>query len=147
MVGSMGQSKGRHRKTGKRSFVAAPRVGTYQTRIATYAGVDRAGGDAALAAYAELYGRVERRLFADIAAGGSAVELKAVYLKRYGIPARMYNGVRLSLGARLPRCGRRWGFGVTTWRVASLGQRGRLLRRLSGDSWARCTRSGDGWAI
>ena len=49
-----------------------PLVGTYQTRISDYAGVDRAVGDAALDAYAELYGRVERKLFAEIAAGRSA---------------------------------------------------------------------------
>ena len=71
--------------------------GTYQTRIFDYGGVDRSVGDAALAAYAELYGEVQRKLFADVAAGGSAASLKGAYLKRYGIPARMFNGVRVSL--------------------------------------------------
>ena len=47
--------------------------------------------------YAELYGRMQRKLFADVAAGSSASSLKAAYLKRYGIPARMFNGVRVSL--------------------------------------------------
>ena len=50
--------------------------GTYQTRIADYGGVDRSMGDAALAAFAALYGRVERKLFADVAAGRSAGSLK-----------------------------------------------------------------------
>lgn len=48
---------------------AEPRTATYQTRVSEYTGADREGGDAALLAYAELYGRVERRLFAEVAAG------------------------------------------------------------------------------
>ena len=35
--------------------------GTYQTRISDYADLDRLEGDAALAAYAGLYGRVQRK--------------------------------------------------------------------------------------
>ena len=75
--------------------------GTYQTRISDYGGVDRSVGDAALSAYAELYGQVQRRLFADVAAGSSAAALKGAYLKRYGIPARMFNGVRVSLEGKV----------------------------------------------
>ena len=75
--------------------------GTYQTRIAAYSDMDRSEGDAALAAYAGLYGRVQRKLFADVAAGGSAASLKSAYLKRYGIPARMFNGVRVSLEGKV----------------------------------------------
>ena len=71
--------------------------GTYQTRVREYSGVDREAGDAALSAYAALYGRVERKLFAEVAAGRSASSLKSEYLQRYGIPARMFNGVRVSL--------------------------------------------------
>ncbi len=74
---------------------------TFQTRVCAYVGLDRAAGDAALSAYAELYGRVERKLFAELAAGGSAMSLKNGYLKRYGIPARMFNGVRVSLEAKV----------------------------------------------
>ena len=74
---------------------------TYQTRISGYQGHNRASGDAALSAYGELYGRVQRRLFADVAAGRSAASLKGVYLKRYGIPARMFNGVRVSLEGKV----------------------------------------------
>lgn len=76
-------------------------VATYQSRICDYGGRERSAGDAALAAYAELYGRVERKLFAEAAAGRSAASLKTVYLKRYGIPARMFNGVRLSLEGKI----------------------------------------------
>ena len=78
-----------------------PEVGTYQTRIADYGGVDRSVGDAALAAYAELYGRVQRKLFAEVAAGGSASSLKSDYIKKHGIPARMFNAVRVSLEGKV----------------------------------------------
>ena len=74
---------------------------TYQSRISEYVDMDRGAGDAALAAYAELYGRVERKLFADVAAGRSAASLKSAYLLRYGIPARMFNGVRVSLEGKI----------------------------------------------
>ena len=74
---------------------------TYHTRVREYAGVDGATGDAMLSAYAELYGRVERRLFAEVAAGRSATSLKSAYLKRYGIPGRMFNGVRVSLEGKV----------------------------------------------
>ena len=74
---------------------------TYQSRISEYVDMDRGAGDAALAAYAELYGRVERRLFADAAAGRSVAALKSEYLKRHGIPARMFNGVRVSLEGKI----------------------------------------------
>ena len=76
-------------------------LGTYQTRISDYGGVNRSAGDAALAACAALYGRVQRKLFADVAAGGSASSLKGAYLKRYGIPARMFNAVRVSLEGKV----------------------------------------------
>ena len=74
-----------------------PPLATYQTRIPGYGGIERRVGDAALAGYAEHYGRVERKLFAEVAAGRSAAALKSAYLERYGIPARMFNAVRVSL--------------------------------------------------
>ncbi len=73
---------------------------TYQTRISDFGDVDRLYGDAALAAYAELYGRVQRKLFADVAAGSSMASLKSAYLKRHGIPARMFNAIRVSLDGK-----------------------------------------------
>ena len=75
--------------------------GTYHDRCRDYADVEGAAGDAALAAYAELYSKVERKLFADVAAGRSATALKCAYLKQYGIPARMFNGVRVSLEGKV----------------------------------------------
>ncbi len=75
--------------------------GTCQTRIRDYVGKERSAGDAALAAYGELYGRAERKLFAEASAGRSAASLKSRYLKEYGIPARMFNGVRVSLEGKV----------------------------------------------
>ena len=74
---------------------------TYHTRVSEYADTDREAGNAALSAYGKLYGRVERRLFAEVEAGRSAPSLKSEYLKRYGIPARMFNGVRVSLEGKV----------------------------------------------
>ena len=88
-------------------------VATYQTRIYDYAGVDRAAGDAALSTYASLYGQMQRKLFADVAAGSSAASLKSAYLQRYGIPARLFNAVRVSLDGK----------------VASVRESQRLLRQ------------------
>ncbi len=76
-------------------------MATYQTRIHGYAGVERAAGDSALSAYAGLYVRVQRKLFAEVAAGRSLASLKNEYLGRYGIPARMFNGVRVSLEGKV----------------------------------------------
>ena len=56
-------------------------MSTYQTRIAVYEGRDRADGDAGLSAYAALYGKVQRKLFSDVAAGRSAASLKNAYLE------------------------------------------------------------------
>ena len=78
-----------------------PATGTYQTRVSNYSGLDRATGDGALSAYGELYSRVQRKFFAAVAAGRSATSLKSAYLKRYGIPARMFNGVRVSLEGKV----------------------------------------------
>ena len=110
-------------------------VGTYQTRIADYGDVEPTHGEAALAAYAELYGRVQRKLFADFSAGKSPASLKKVYLQRYGIPARMFNGVRVSLegkvsavqksmGLRLDNLQRR--IGRAEQQIADAAEHGRL---------------------
>ena len=78
-----------------------PLVSTYQTRIANYGDVGPIESEAALAAYSELYGRVQRKLFADFSAGELPASLKRVYLQRYGIPARMFNGLRVSLEGKV----------------------------------------------
>ena len=76
------------------------RPATWEDRIHRYVVVERASGDAALSAYAELYGRVERKLFAEVSAGRPAA-LKREYQRRYGIPARMFNAVRVSLEGKI----------------------------------------------
>ncbi len=76
-------------------------IATYHTRVRCYAAGERADGDGALDAYAELFGQVERRLYAQLAAGRSVGPLKSQYLKRYSIPARMFNGVRVSLEGKV----------------------------------------------
>ena len=74
---------------------------SYQTRIAGYEGIDRADGDAALSAYAALYGEVQHKLFADVAAGRSAVSQKNEYIEKHGIPARLFNAVRITLDGKV----------------------------------------------
>ena len=78
-----------------------PPVATYQTRVSGYVGLDREAGDAALATCAELYGQVQRKLFAEVAAGRSAAPLKSEYIREHGIPARMFNAVRVSLDGKV----------------------------------------------
>ena len=74
---------------------------TCQTRISDFDGIDSAVGDALLSAYADLYGRIQRKLFAQVSAGRSAPSLKREYLQRYRIPARMFNAVRVSLEGKI----------------------------------------------
>ena len=66
---------------------------TYQTRIS--------GKEDALLAYAELFGVLQRRLFADVCSGNPTASMKSEYIRRYGIPARMFNAVRVSLEGRM----------------------------------------------
>lgn len=56
---------------------------TYQTRIDTTSEQDEV-----LSAYAELYGRAERSLFAAVQAGGDFSELKPEFMRHFGITAR-----------------------------------------------------------
>ena len=97
----MSRPRKRRRQPDQSSVGQSPTVSTYQTRIAVYEGRDRAEGDAALSAYGELYGRVQRKLFADVVAGRSAASLKSDYIKKHGIPARLFNGVRVSLEGKV----------------------------------------------
>ena len=96
----MSRPRKRRRQPDQSSVGPSPLVSTYQTGIAVYEGRDRAEGDAGLSAYAELYGRVQRKLFADVAAGRSAASLKSDYIKKHGIPARLFNGVRVFAGGQ-----------------------------------------------
>ena len=82
-------------------FSTSTPMATYQTRIYYCEGMALVDGDAALSAYADLYGRVERKLFAAVAAGRTPASLKSGYLKRFGILARMFNAVRVSLEGKI----------------------------------------------
>ena len=44
---------------------------------------------------------MQRKLCAAVAAGRSGRSLKSAYLTRYGIPARLFNGVRVSLEGKV----------------------------------------------
>ena len=70
--------------------------GTYETRLR----LDD-GESAGLLAYAGLFGRVERKLFAGLQAGGAVTDLKREYLGTYDIPARMFNSVHASLRGKV----------------------------------------------
>ena len=90
-------------RKGKSSWPAPPVTAgkglpaTYQTRISDFTGMGRTTGDALLSVYADLYCRIQRKLFAEVSAGRSALSLKQEYLRRYRIPARMFNAIRVSL--------------------------------------------------
>ena len=97
----MGHNRKRRRQSAYSSEGYLGQTRSYQTRIAVYAGIDRSVGDAALSAYAALYGKVQHKLFADVAAGRSAVLKKSEYIEEHGIPARMFNAVRVSLEGKV----------------------------------------------
>lgn len=69
---------------------------TYQTRLAP-----DAAQAAALDAYAALYGKAERSLFAALQAGGSINDLKRAFLLRFGITARQFNAIRVGLEGKI----------------------------------------------
>ena len=69
---------------------------TYQTRF-----VLDAGQTAVLDAYAKLYGRAERSLFAAMQAGGKLNDIKRDFLPRFGITARQFNAVRIGLDGKI----------------------------------------------
>ena len=98
---SMARNRKRRRQSAwsPEGYLAPTR--SYQTRIAVYEGIDRADGDAALSAYAALYGEVQHKLFADVAAGRSAVSQKNEYIEKHGIPARLFNAVRITLDGKV----------------------------------------------
>ena len=112
-----------------------PLVSTYQTRIVGYGYVEPTEGEAALAAYAEIYGRVQRKLFADFSTGKLPASLKKVYLQRYRIPARMFNGLRISLEGKVSAVQKTMGLrrdslqcriGQAELEIAKAVERGRL---------------------
>ncbi len=57
--------------------------------------------DALLAAYAELYGRAERTLFARLRAGEPLASLKRTLLVRFGVTARQFNALAVTLRGKI----------------------------------------------
>ena len=90
---------------GKKNQSGSAQVGgwkfTYEDRIRSFSDVGPVKGDAALSAYALLFARVERILFARFCAGASLTSLKNEYLVKYRIPARMFNSLRVSLEGKI----------------------------------------------
>ena len=116
----MAHNRKRRRQSAYSAEGYLPQTRSYQTRVAAYEGIDRSVGDAALSAYAALYGKVQRKLFADVAAGRSAVLKKSEYIDKHGIPARMFNAVRITLEGK-----------VASVRESQLLQLDSLRRRVS----------------
>ena len=114
-----------------------PLVSTYQTRIADYGDVEPIEGEAALAAYAELYGRVQRRLFADFSAGESPASLKKVYLQRNGIPARMFNGLRVSLEGKVSSVRQTMALRRDSLQRRIARAEGEVAKAVKGGCWAK----------
>jgi IS605 OrfB family transposase len=67
---------------------------TYQTRLCQTV-------DEPLTVYASLMAHVEYHLFADIAAGKKARDLKSPYLTRFNITARQFNSLRVLLEGKI----------------------------------------------
>ncbi len=61
---------------------------TYETRV-----LSEPDRDALLSAYAELYGRAKRTLFARLCAGAPLAPLKRAFLVRFGLTARQFNAL------------------------------------------------------
>ena len=76
--------------------MADPRTFTYQTRI----DVDR-DTDAALQAYATLYGHAERCLFADYAAGKNTTKDKPAFMRHHGLTSRQYNAIDAGIKGKI----------------------------------------------
>ena len=74
---------------------------SYQDRIDSFGGVGFKKGVAGLSAYAALFGKLERRLFARACAGFSIPSLKSGYISRYRVPARMFNSLRVSVEGKI----------------------------------------------
>src|SRR2546422_10554093 len=84
------------RKKPSMPFMSDRPVFSYQARP-----VLEAGQAAALDAYAELYGRAERSLFAAMRAGRAINDLKRDFLPRFGITSRQFNAIRIGLDGKI----------------------------------------------
>lgn len=67
---------------------------TYQTRF-------KMEEDLALTEYGELFGKLERKLFAHLSAKKNVNDLKKLYIAKYGATARQFNSLRFSLKGKM----------------------------------------------
>ena len=74
---------------------------TYQDRVRSYRGVSREDGDLILSELGALFGRLERRLFAEQCAGRSLPMLKRSWISEHRIPARLFNSLRVSVEGKV----------------------------------------------
>ena len=74
---------------------------TYQDRVRSYRGVSREDGDVILSELGALFGRLERRLFAEQCAGRSLPMLKRSWTAEHRIPARLFNSLRVSVEGKV----------------------------------------------
>jgi len=72
------------------------RTFTYQARLEL-----DAHGERALNAYAQVYGRAERKLFAAVAAGASIDKLKSAFITEFGLTARQFNAISAGLKGKI----------------------------------------------
>ena len=130
------RNRGRSASTGLNPS-HGPLVSTYQTRIADYGDVEPTHGEAALAAYAELYGRVQRKLFADFSAGKLPASLKRCTCSGTGSRLGCSTACGFRWRARCRRCGRPWHSGGMAWSVGLAGLSVRLPRLSRWSRWAQ----------
>jgi hypothetical protein len=71
-------------------------VFTYQTRLDLAPGQEKV-----LDAFAELFGRVERSLFAALQIGKSITDIKREFLGKFGITARQFNAIAAGLKGKI----------------------------------------------
>ncbi|MBC7597880.1 MAG: transposase [Polaromonas sp.] len=69
---------------------------SFQTRLTLAPVVDQC-----FDAFGALFGSVERTLYADIARGRKAHDLKSFYCAEYGLSARQFNGLRIQLEGKI----------------------------------------------
>ena len=74
----------------------ASQIFSFQTRLQL-----APGQAAALDAYARLFGQVERKLFARIAAGEDAGRLKSEFVREHGLTARQFNAISIGLRGKI----------------------------------------------
>jgi hypothetical protein len=69
---------------------------TYQCRL-----LPTPDAEVSLASYAEQYGKAERTLFSNLAAGDDAGKLKPSFMKKHNLTARQFNAMAFSVKGKI----------------------------------------------